>query len=271
LSQQNNKDIEMNIPAKPIEFSVKNHIGLIGINRPDKLNAISREMLTLLDDCLSEIDQDRSIRAVILHSTTPRAFGVGADINDWTSLPPLEMWRDWVRRGHRIIRNLEELLQPVIAVTNGFTFGGSLELALAADLRIGEEQSQYAFPEVSVGTMPGWLGTQKALQLIGPGKLKKLIFTAQPIPAEEACTIGLIDEVVPENEGFKHAMELAERICQSSPVAVSLAKQVVNAIAANQPVTALESIASGLAAQSADGEEGKASFKQKRKPSFTGI
>jgi enoyl-CoA hydratase/carnithine racemase len=181
------------------------------------------------------------------------------------------MWRDWVRFGHRVIKNLEGLLQPVIAVTNGYTFGGSLELALAADIRIAEEHSQYGFPEVSVGTMPGWMGTQKALQIIGPSKLKKLIFTGRPISAEQACSIGLIDEIVPENEGLKHALELADQICQSSPVAVSLAKQVVNGLAANQPVTALESIASGLAAQSADGLEGKESFKQKRKPSFSGF
>jgi enoyl-CoA hydratase/carnithine racemase len=261
----------MKTPDNVIEFSTGNHIARIGINRPEKLNAITRGMMSQLDDCISEIDQNRSTRAVILYSTTPRAFGVGADINDWTSLPPIEMWRDWVRFGHRIIKNLEGLLQPVIAVTNGYTFGGSLELALAADIRIAEEHSQYGFPEVSVGTMPGWMGTQKALQIIGPSKLKRLIFTGRPISAEQACSIGLIDEIVPENEGFKHALELADQICQSSPVAVSLAKQVVNGLAANQPVTALESIASGLAAQSADGLEGKESFKQKRKPSFSGF
>jgi len=261
----------MKTSDKPIEFSIQNHIARIGINRPEKLNAITREMMLQLDGCISEIDQDRSIRAVILYSMTPRAFGVGADINDWASLPPIEMWRDWVRLGHRVIKNMEGLLQPLIAVTNGYTFGGSLELALAADIRIGEEQSKYGFPEASVGTIPGWMGTQKALQLIGPSKLKKLIFTAQPVSAGQACSLGLIDEVVPEKEGFERALELAGQICQTSPVAVSLAKQVVNGLAANQPVTALESLASGLAAQSADGLEGKESFKQKRKPSFSGF
>lgn len=254
-----------------IEFSTQNHIARIGINRPEKLNAISREMMLQLDGCISEIDQDRSIRAVILYSSTPRAFGVGADINDWASLPPIEMWRDWVRLGHRVIKNLEGLLQPVIAVTNGYTYGGSLELALGADIRIGEALSQYGFPEVSVGTIPGWMGTQKALELIGPSRLKRLVFTAQPISAEQACSIGLIDEVVPEKDGLKHGLELADQICKSSPVAVSLAKQVVNGLAAHQPVTALESIASGLAAQSADGKEGKESFKHKRMPLFSGF
>ncbi len=261
----------MKTSTEPIEFSIQDDIALLTINRSEKLNALTREMMEQLDAFTLEIDKNRAIRAVILSSATPRAFGVGADINDWASLPPVEMWRDWVRFGHRIIRNLEGLLQPLIAVTNGFTFGGSLELALAADIRIGEEGSRYGFPEASVGTIPGWMGTQKALQLIGPSTLKKLIFTAQPISAEEALSIGLIDSLVPENEGFKQALELAGQICQSSPVAVSLAKQVVNGLAAGQPVTALESIASGLAAQTADGEEGKQSFRQKRKPSFSGL
>lgn len=261
----------MKTSTNPIEFSIQDNIGLIGLNRPEKLNALSREMMERLDDLTLEIDRNRTIRAVILFSTSPRAFGVGADINDWASLPPVEMWRDWVRFGHRILRNMEGLVQPLIAVTNGYTFGGSLELALAADIRIAEEGSHYGFPEASVGTIPGWMGTQKALQLVGPSRLKSLIFTAQPISAEQALSIGLIDRVVPENDGLKHALELAGQICQSSPVAVSLAKQLINALAANQPVTALESIASGLAAQTADGEEGRQSFKEKRKPSFSGL
>jgi enoyl-CoA hydratase len=261
----------MDTADQKIEFTIQGNVAFLCINRPEKLNAISRMMLEKFDECVSKIDQNRSIRAVILHSKTPRAFGVGADINDWTSLPAIEMWRDWVRYGHRVIRNLEELLPPVIAVTNGMTFGGSLELALAADMRIAEEGSQYGFPEVSIGTLPGWMGTQKALHLIGPSKLKKLIFTAQPISADTACNIGLVDEIVPRNEGLAYATQIAEQICQSSPVAISLAKQVVNGIAANQPVTALESIASGLASQSADGHEGKISFQEKRKPDFTGF
>lgn len=254
-----------------IHYSRQDDVALIAIDRADKLNALSWQMMTTLDDYLSQIDRDREIRAVILHSQAQRAFGVGADINDWADLPPIEMWRQWVRHGHRIIRNLEELLQPVIAVTNGYVFGGSLELALAADIRVGETGSQYAFPEASVGTIPGWLGTQKALQLLGPAKLKKLIFTARPIPGEEALAIGLIDELVPTGEGLARARELAAQMSNASPVAVSLAKQLINGLAAGQPATVLESFASGLAAQTDDGREGKASFREKRSPSFTGF
>lgn len=261
----------MNSSGNTIELDIQGNTALIGINRPEKLNALSRSMFNKIHEYILEIDQRRSIRAVILHSRATRAFGVGADINEWASLAPLEMWRDWVRFGHRIIRDIEELLPPVIAVTNGFTFGGSLELALAADIRIAEKGSQYAFPEVSVGTIPGWMGTQKALHLLGPSKLKKLIFTAQPISAEKAAAIGLVDEVVPQKKGLASALELAAQICKSSPVAISLAKQIVNGLATHQPVTALESIASGLAAQTADGQEGKASFQEKRDAAFSGF
>ena len=253
-----------------IDVSLDGDIAMLGLNRPEKLNALSWEMFERLHEYVVEIDKNRDIKAVILYSESERCFGVGADINDWAALKPLEMWRQWVRHGHRVIRSLEELLQPVICVTNGFVYGGSLELALAADIRIGEEGSQYAFPEVSIGTIPGWLGTAKGLQLLGPSRLKKMVFTGRPISDQQALAYGLIDELVESGKGVIRARELATQISERSPVAVSLAKQVINSLASDQPASALESIASGLAAQSADGAEGKRSFQEKRKPSFTG-
>ncbi len=261
----------MNTIDQQLQLTIDDTIGFVSINRDKKLNALSWEMMLRLQALVDELDRNRDIRAVVLHSTFPRAFGVGADINDWGSLDPVEMWRTWTRHGHRILRTLEELIHPVIAVVNGFTFGGSLELALAADIRIGEAGSQLGFPEATVGTIPGWLGTKKALDLIGPSRLKKLIFTGRPIPIEEAVAIGLIDEQVPEGQGLKRARELAGQIRSTSPVAVSLAKQVINSLASGSPAAALESISSGLAAQTADGKEGRKSFMEKRTPYFTGF
>lgn len=253
-----------------IALTIEEKLGLLAINRGDKLNALSWDMMQAVKTHFEELDFNREIRAVIIYSKSPRTFGVGADIKDWGSLEPIEMWRIWTRHGHRILRLVEELIHPVIAVVNGYTFGGSLELALAADLRIGETGSSYGFPEALVGTIPGWLGTQKALQLIGPSKLKKMIFTGSSIPAEEALDIGLIDDLVPAGEGLDRARELAGQIVKTSPVSVSLAKQIVNSLASNQPATALETIGGGLAALSADGREGKEAFIEKRTPSFTG-
>lgn len=253
-----------------IELLREEQLALIAISREDKLNALSWEMMQTLKQHFEELDLDRDIRAVILHSKSARTFGVGADIKDWGSLAPIEMWRTWTRHGHRIMKLIDELIHPVIAVVHGYTFGGSLELALAADIRVGEADSHYGFPEAKIGTIPGWLGTQKALQLVGPSKLKKLIFTGASIAAEEAVEIGLIDELVPAGQGLDRARELVSQISQTSPVSVSLSKQIVNGLISNQPATALESIGGGLAALSADGNEGKAAFIEKRTPSFTG-
>jgi enoyl-CoA hydratase/carnithine racemase len=253
-----------------VELQRENSLALVAINRDDKLNALTWEMMEELKRHFDELDLDREIRAVILLSKSPRAFGVGADINDWGALEPIEMWRTWTRRGHRILKLIEELIHPVIAVANGYTFGGSLELALAADIRIGEAGSRYGFPEAKVGTIPGWFGTQRALQLIGPGALKKLIFTGASIEAEEALEIGLIDELVPAGHGLARARDLAEQIGRTSPVSIQLAKQIVNSLAAGQPASALESIGGGLAALSSDGREGRESFMARRAPSFKG-
>ena len=258
-------------PTKPIELSREENLAFIAINRDKKLNALSWEMMEDLRRYFDELDLDREIRAVILFSKSSRSFGVGADIKDWGSLEPIEMWRIWTRHGHRIMKLIEELIHPVIAVVNGYTFGGSLELALTADIRIGEAGSRYGFPEAQVGTIPGWFGTEKALQLIGPSKLKKLIFTGLPIEAEEALEIGLIDELVPAGEGLDRARELAALIGKVSPVSVHLGKQIVNSLASDQPASAMESIGGGLAALSSDGREGREAFIEKRTPSFKGF
>lgn len=258
-------------PTSSIELIREEKLTFIAINRDDKLNALSWEMMQDLKRYFDELDLDREVRAVILFSKSSRSFGVGADIKDWGVLEPIEMWRTWTRRGQRIMKLIEELIHPVIAVVNGYAFGGSLELALAADIRIGEAGSRYGFPEAQVGTIPGWFGTEKALQLIGPSKLKKLIFTGIPITAEKALEFGLIDELVPAGEGLDKARELAALIAKTSPVSVHLGKQIVNSLAADQPASAMESIAGGLAALSSDGREGRESFLEKRPPSFTGF
>ena len=260
----------MEHPGSHVDLSKEDNLAFIAINREAKLNALSWQMMGDLKRYFEELDHDREIRAVVMHSTSPRAFGVGADIKDWASLAPLEMWRTWTRHGHRIMNLISELIHPVIAVLNGFTFGGSLELALAADIRISETGSSYGFPEAQVGTIPGWFGTQKALQLIGPGRLKKMMFTGASITAEEALEIGLVDELVAQGEGLERARELAAQITKTSPVSVHLGKQIVNALASNQPASALESIGGGLAAMSSDGREGREAFIDKKAPSFTG-
>ena len=165
------------------------------LNRPDKLNAIDGAMLDALGEALGEIERDREIRAVIL-TGAGRAFSAGADIKEWTALAPLEFARSWGLRGHALFDRLAALPPPVIAAINGIAFGGGLELALCADIRIASEQARLGLPEVTIAALPGWGGTQRLPRLIGPGRAKHMVLTGQPIDAARAEAWGLVSEVV---------------------------------------------------------------------------
>src|SRR5919202_6136056 len=138
-----------------ILLEVDGPVTTITLNRPEKLNAIDPEVLALLEDACARLDHEQDVRVVLLTGAGERAFCVGADINAWSSLDPLQMWRWWVRDGHRVFARIARLRQPVIAVLNGYTFGGGLELALAADLRVAAEEIDLAQPEVQIVYVPG--------------------------------------------------------------------------------------------------------------------
>ena len=182
-----------------VQLSYKGPIATIVLNRADKLNALNAEMLTALETYADELDRNQDVRVVLL-AGTGRAFCVGADIYEWSDLSPLEMGRRWIRDGHRIFARYARLPQPVIAVLNGYTFGGGLELALAADLRLAAEGVELSFPEVKLGIIPGWAGTQRLPQLVGPSRAKYMIFSGDRISAEQAEKWGLVNEVVPADQ-----------------------------------------------------------------------
>lgn len=240
-------------------------IATVTLNRPEKLNALDPAMLTRLDSVLAALDRDAAVRVVLLAAAGDRAFCVGADVNAWAALEPLDMWRSWVRNGHRVFDRLASLRQPTIAVVNGFAFGGGLELALAADLRLAAVEAVFAMPEVKIGTLPGWAGTRRLPDLIGPARAKQMIFTGAHVKAATAESWGLVNEVVPRAELVGRARALAEEIAANAPVAVQLAKAVIDAGGA-----ALEAMAGALAAATADGREGVAAFREKRAARFAG-
>jgi enoyl-CoA hydratase len=246
------------------------HVATITLNRPEKLNAIDFEMLESLEGIALELDRDKSIRVVILTGAGDRAFSVGADVNAWAALEPLDMWRRWIRDGHRMFDTIARLRQPLIAAINGFAFGGGLELALAADLRIAATDAQFGAPEAKIGTVPGWAGTQRLPALIGDARAKQLIFTGRPLDAVTAERWGLVNEVVPTASLMARTREIAEEISANSPNAVQIAKQIIDAGLGSGVPSALESLAGGLAATTRDGQEGIASFRDKRPPNFTG-
>lgn len=254
-----------------IQLSINGPIATIVLNRSAKLNALNSEMLSALEAYAHELDRNQDVRVVLL-AATGRAFCVGADIFEWNELQPLEMGRRWIRDGHRIFTRYARLPQPVIAVLNGYTFGGGLELALAADLRLAAAGVQLSLPEVKLGVIPGWGGTQRLTQLVGPSRAKQMIFSGERVSAERAEKWGLVNEVVPADQLAERALELAKTISANGPVAVQMTKQLIDSAnpAGADSGAVLETLAGSLASYTADAQEGVSAFRQRREPDFTG-
>ena len=246
-------------------LEVEQDIALLTLDRPAKLNALGPRMLADLERAVASIDADRAVRAVIITGAGERSFCVGADVNAWSALEPLDMWRIWVREGHRVLKRLAGLRQPTIAAVNGFAFGGGLELALAVDIRIASDGAAFAMPETTIGTLPGWNGTRRLAEVIGKPRAKQMIFTGARTDAALADRWGLVNEVAPAALLMQRARELGHAIAAKAPVAVQLAKAAID-----DDEAALEAMAGALAASGADGREGIAAFREKRSPNFTG-
>ncbi|GAC1400043.1 MAG: enoyl-CoA hydratase/isomerase family protein [Chloroflexota bacterium] len=261
---------EPTMPDERVLVSVDGAVATLTLNRPAKLNAIDPSMLDALEHAVGRIATDAAVRVVLLTGAGERAFSVGADITAWSALTPLEMGRWWIRRGHQVFDGLSCLRQPVIAVLNGYTFGGGLELALAADLRLAAEGVELALPEVKLGTIPGWGGTQRLPAPIGAARAKAMIFTGARIPAATAEQWGLLNEVVPRGTLFERAHALAQEIAGNAPLSVQFAKQLVDGGGGHAPGTTLEALAGALAATTDDGREGLAAYRERRAPQFGG-
>lgn len=252
-------------PAGGVTLHVDGEIAVVTLDRPAKLNALSLEMLGALERHVAAIDGNPAIRVAVLTGAGERAFCVGADINAWSALEPLEMWRTWIREGHRVLGRLASLRQPTIAAVNGFAFGGGLEVALAVDMRLAAESARFAMPETKIGTVPGWGGTRRLSAVIGAARAKQMIFSGAQIDARTAERWGLVNEVVAEDDLLPRVNALAQEIAGNAPVAVQLAKAAVNG-----DESAWEAFAGALAAGTNDGREGIAAFREKRAPRFTG-
>jgi enoyl-CoA hydratase len=247
--------------AIKVKFAIQGAIARITLDRPEKLNALDPEMLAALENAVSEAEQSREVRVIILAAAGEKAFCVGADILAWTALSPLDMWSEWVRRGHRVFERLERAKHPIICAIQG-----GLELALACDIRIVTDTARFAMPEVKLGTVPGWGGTDRLPRLIGSARAKQMIFTGEPITAEVAERWGLANEVVPAASLADRVTALAEKIASNAPVAVQTAKQLI----ASSSSATLESLAAAVNAFSEDAKVGLAAFREKRPPKFEG-
>ena len=239
-------------------------IATIQLNRAAKLNSLTPEMLDQLEAAINQVEQDRTIRVVLLTAAGEKAFCVGADINAWGALEPIDMWRQWIVHGHRVFNRVAACRLPVIAVLNGYTLGGGLELALAADIRLAADSARFALPEVKIATVPGWGGTERLPKTIGVARAKQMIFTGAQIGARTAEKWGLVNEICELDALLPRAVEMAHEIANNAPISVQMAKQLVDGDA----MVALEAVAGALAAFTADGREGVSSFQEKRSPNY---
>jgi len=246
------------------------HVATVTLARAAKLNSLTPAMLDELEHCARTLEADESVRAVVLAADGDRAFCVGADINEWAALAPLDMWRRWVRRGHQVFDQWARLRQPVIAAINGHAFGGGLELAITADIRIAVESAQFALPEASIATCPGWSGTQRMVGLIGASRVKYLALSGRRLNAAEALAGALVHQVVTPADLATTVRSLANDIAQKAPISVQLTKQLVNAAAGEDQAATLEAMAGALAATTNDAAEGIRSFREKRPPVYAG-
>ena len=240
------------------------------LNRPDKLNAIDGAMLDALHEALAQIERDGTVRAVIL-TGAGRAFSAGADIKEWTALAPREFSRSWGLRGHALFDRLAALPPPVIAALNGIAFGGGLELALCADIRIASEEARLGLPEVTIAALPGWGGTQRLPRLIGAGRAKHMILTGQPIDATKAEAWGLVSEVVAPDApaGPRQGAGGADRGQRSAlgPGGQASGRCRPAGHARGDP---RESHAGAVCGATEDAQEGRASFLERRPPRYHG-
>ena len=198
-------------------------IATIRLNRPEKLNAVDREMLDMLDAEVNRLHQDESVRVVVLEGSGERAFCVGADLNHIATFAPTDI-RKWVNDGNRVLSRLANLPVPVIAAVHGYAVGGGLEFALACDLRIASEDSSFGLPEITHGWFPGWGGTHRLLNVIGEAKAKEMVLLGERIDAHTAQDLGLVNSVVPRESLGDEVQKIAESLAQKSPVAVRAAK-----------------------------------------------
>lgn len=244
---------------------------VLTVDRPKRLNALNRVTIDALDRCFADAAADSETRAVVITGSGSRSFVAGADIDEVSSFTALE-GRDWGLRGQAMLLRIERMEKPVIAAINGYALGGGLELAMACHIRIASTPAKLGQPELKLGIVPGFGGTQRLPRLVGKGRALEMLLTGDPVGAEEAREMGLVNRVVEPDQLLDAARELAQRILRNGPLAVALTLQTVHR-GYEMPLTeALEWEASqyALSCSTDDVREGTRAFLEKRSPAFRG-
>jgi enoyl-CoA hydratase len=246
-------------------------IAVITFNRPKVLNALNGQTLTELETALGDLKTDTGVRAIVLTGAGEKAFVAGADINELAVLTPIE-GKEHARRGQLLFDAIENLGKPVIAAINGFALGGGCELAMACTLRLAADTARFGQPEINLGLMPGYAGSQRLPRLVGKGIALEILLTGDMISAARAHEIGLVNRVVPAAELMTEAKKLAHVLASKAPIAIRYILDAVNH-GLETPFAHgefLETSLFGAIASSDDMREGTKAFLEKRKPAWTG-
>jgi enoyl-CoA hydratase len=256
---------------KNLLIEKKDKVAFLTFNRPQRMNALNRETILELKEAVESLAGDDSIRILILTGMGEKAFVAGADIEELSAINPLQALKT-ATLGSEAFALIENLGKPSIAAVNGYALGGGCELAMACTIRLASENALFGFPEVGIGTIPGYGGTQRLPRLVGKGKAMELLLTGDPVDAREAHRIGLVNRVTTRKDLLPLAEKMALRILKNAPMAVELALRVVNK-GGDVPLSHgnyMESLTTALLRSTKDMEEGTKAFLGKRVPEFAG-
>ena len=252
-----------------IEISKNNHIGTLTINRPDSLNAMNREVLLEFINELKKIQSDKDIRVLIITGSGEKAFIAGADIKLMQKMNREEAL-EFANLGQELANLIEKSAKPVIAAVNGYALGGGCEIALSCHLRIASDNAIFAQPEVKIGLLPGWGGTQRLPRIIGRGLANEIILTGRNVTAKEALDIGLVNKVVPQEELMNTCFDIANMILKNSPNAIAESIKLIRLAAGTKLKKGLSKEAKSFSQlfETEETAEGLTAFVEKRPPKF---
>lgn len=252
-----------------LKYERQDFVGILRIDRPQAMNALNRQVIEELDDFLSHLEPD--VRCLIVTGSGEKAFVAGADIKEMENYGPTEAL-GMSQKGQSVLKKLEDLPCAVIAAVNGYALGGGLELALACDFIIASETAKFGLPEVSLGLIPGYGGTQRLARCVGKAVARYIIFSGEMCSAKQAENWGLVVKVVPAAELMKVGLQVAQVVASRAPLAVGLAKKAINEGFEQELASALNLEAEAFAKtfSTKDKEEGVKAFIEKRRPQFTG-
>jgi len=250
-------------------LDVKDNIAVVTLNRPDKLNALNAQTINDLDSVFDDLKENEGVYAIVLTGSGEKAFVAGADINELNKLDMISA-KEFAEKGQAVFNKIEKFDKPVIAAVNGFALGGGCELALACHIRLASDNAKFGQPEVNLGIIPGYGGTQRLARLINAGRAMEYILTADMIGADEAYRIGLVNKVYPQNELLDKAIEMVKKITAKGQQAIRLAMKAVKAVdeMSLKEGQNLEASLFALCCGTEDFKEGTSAFLEKRKPEF---